>query len=85
MPDSLPVRIGFNWTKCGFIASVGIECFFDAFCFDPQTSSRAQWKVTTDKSRVDMDMVAGEESGSEVESGWSGVSDNSFTDSECTT
>ena len=29
-------------------------------------------------------MVASEESGSEAESGWSGVSDNSSTDSECT-
>ena len=29
-------------------------------------------------------MVAVEESGSEAESGWSGVSDNSSTDSECT-
>ena len=30
------------------------------------------------------DMVAREESGSDAESGWSGVSDNSSTDSECT-
>ena len=29
-------------------------------------------------------MDAGEESGSGAESGWSGVSDNSSTDSECT-
>ena len=29
-------------------------------------------------------MVAGEESVSEAESGWLGVSDNSSTDSECT-
>ena len=36
------------------------------------------------QSRVDRDMVASEESGSEAESGWSGVSDNSSTDSECT-
>ena len=44
----------------------------------------AERKATADKSRVDLDMVAGEESGSEAESGWSGVSDNSSTDSECT-
>ena len=31
-----------------------------------------------------MVMDAGEESGSGAESGWSGVSDNSSTDSECT-
>ena len=29
-------------------------------------------------------MVASEKSGSEAESGWSGVSDNFSTDSECT-
>ena len=40
-------------------------------------------KASADKSRVDLDMVASEESGSEAESGWSGVSDNSSTDSEC--
>ena len=27
--------------KCGFIAPVGIEHFFDAFCFDPQRPWRA--------------------------------------------
>ena len=32
----------------------------------------------------DQDMVAKEESVSDAESGWSGVSDNSSTDSECT-
>ena len=41
-------------------------------------------QASADKSRVDLDMVASEESGSEAESGWSGVSDNSSTDSECT-
>ena len=41
-------------------------------------------KASADKSRVDLAMVASEESGSEAESGWSGVSDNSSTDSECT-
>ena len=43
----------------------------------------AERKATADKSRVDADMVAGDESGSEAESGWSGVSDNFSTDSEC--
>ena len=41
-------------------------------------------KASADKNRVDLAMVASEESGSEAESGWSGVSDNSSTDSECT-
>ena len=36
------------------------------------------------KSGADVVMDAGEESGSGAESGWSGVSDNSSTDSECT-
>ena len=106
--------------KCSFIAPVGIEHFFDAFCFNPQRPWRAaacqalgipschvaedthlehlhenkftltprripvERKASADKSRVDLDMVASEESGSEAESGWSGVSDNSSTDSECT-
>ena len=106
--------------KCSFIAPVGIEHFFDAFCFHPQRPWRAaacqalsipschvaedthlehlpvnkfsltprripvERKASADKSRVDLDMVASEESGSEAESGWSGVSDNSSTDSECT-
>ena len=106
--------------KCSFIAPIGIEHFFDAFCFSPQRPWRAaacqalgipscqvaedthleqldknkfkltprhipaERKATADKRTVDVDMVAGEESGSEAESGWSGVSDNSSTDSECT-
>ena len=41
-------------------------------------------KASADESRVDLAMVASEESGSEAESAWSGVSDNSSTDSECT-
>eukprot|EP00434_Breviolum_minutum_P029069 symbB.v1.2.025714.t1/scaffold2509.1/size77380/1 len=41
-------------------------------------------KTSADKRGVDQDMVAKEESGSDAESGWSGVSDNSSTDSECT-
>ena len=28
--------IGCGWTKCAHIAPLGIEHFFDAFCFDPQ-------------------------------------------------
>ena len=36
------------------------------------------------KREGDRDMVAKEESASDAESGWSGVSDNSSTDSECT-
>ena len=48
----------------------------------------AERKASTAKREVDQDMVAREESvselGSDAESGWSGVSDNSSTDSECT-
>ena len=106
--------------KCGFIAPVGIERFFDAFCFDPQRPWRtaasqalgipschiaedthikqsegnkftltprripAERRTVAEKSGADVVMDAGEESGSGDESGWSGVSDNSCTDSECT-
>ena len=99
---------------------MGVEHFFDAFCFDPQRPWRAaacqalgipschvsedthleqvheskfsltprripvERKTSADKRGVDQDMVAREESGSDAESGWSGVSDNSSTDSECT-
>ena len=106
--------------KCGFIAPVGIEHFFDAFCFYPQRPWRtaasqalgipschiaedthikqleenkftltprripAERRATAEKSGADVVMDAGEESGSGAESGWSGVSDNSSTDSECT-
>ena len=45
-------------------------------------------KETAAKQEVDQEMVAREESKSDAvsdaESGWSGVSDNSSTDSECT-
>eukprot|EP00434_Breviolum_minutum_P024134 symbB.v1.2.021305.t1/scaffold1793.1/size101111/2 len=41
-------------------------------------------KASAEKSGVDQDIVGREESGSDAESGWSGVSDNSSTDSECT-
>ena len=41
-------------------------------------------KTPAAKREVDQDMVAKEESVSDAESGWSGVSDNSSTDSECT-
>ena len=48
----------------------------------------AERKASTAKREVDQDMVAREESvsevGSDADSGWSGVSDNSSTDSECT-
>ena len=106
--------------KCSFMAPVGIEHFFDAFCFDPQRPWRAaacqalgipsghvsedthltqvhenkfsltprrvpvERKTSAGKLAVDQEMVASEESGSDAESGWSGVSDNSSTDSECT-
>ena len=106
--------------KCSYIAPLGVEHFFDAFCFDPQRPWRAaacqalgipschvsedahlaqvqgnkfslttrripvERKTDADKRGVDQDMVAREESGSDAESGWSGVSDNSSTDSECT-
>ena len=105
--------------KCGFIAPVGIEHFFDAFCFDPQRPWRTaasqalgiptchiaedthinqsegskftltprripaeRWTIA-EKSGAEV-MDAGEESGSGDDSGWSGVSDNSSTDSEGT-
>ena len=106
--------IGFGWTNCSFMAPVGVEHFFDAFCSDPQRPWRAaacqalgipschvsedthleqvhenkfsltprripvERKASADKSGVDQDMVAREESGSDAESGWSGVSDNSL-------
>ena len=41
-------------------------------------------KAPAAKRENDQDMVAKEESVSDAESGWSGVSDNSSTDSECT-
>ena len=41
-------------------------------------------RATASNSRNDVVMDAGEQSGSGAESGWSGVSDNSSTDSECT-
>ena len=88
--------------KCGFIAPVGIEHFFDAFCSNPQRPWRvaachalgipschvsedthlehlhedkftltprripAEREATADKSRVEKDMGAVEESGSEA-------------------
>jgi len=96
--------------------SVGIEHFFDAFCYCPQRPWRAaaiqalgipschiaedthitklednkftltprripvEWKATASNSRADVVMDAGEQS--DAESGWSGVSDNSSTDSD---
>ena len=106
--------------KCSYMAPVGIEHFFDSFCFDPQRPWRAaacqalgipscrvsedthleqlqenkfsltprripvERKASAEKSGVDQDMVGREETESDAESGWSGVSDNSSTDSECT-
>ena len=106
--------------KCPYMAPLGIEHFFDAFCFDPRRPWRAaacqalgipschvsedthleqmhenkfsltprripvERKTPAAKREVDQDMVAREESVSDAESGWSGVSDNSSTDSECT-
>ena len=106
--------------KCSYMAPLGIEHFFDAFCFEPQRPWRAaacqaldipschvskdtyleqgqenkfsltprripvERKTPAAKREVDQDMVAKEESASDAESGWSGVSDNSSTDSECT-
>ena len=109
---------------CAYMAPLGIEHFFDAFCFNPQrpwgaaaiqalgipscrvskgaylenmqrsTFSLTPRRIPTErkassaKREVDQDMVAKEERVSEVDSdadsGWSGVSDNSSTDSECT-
>ena len=110
--------------KCAYMAPLGIEHFFDAFCFDPQRPWGAaaiqalgipschvsedthlenmhantfsltprripvERKTPAAKREVEADMVAREESVSDAvsdaESGWSGVSDNSSTDSECT-
>ena len=41
-------------------------------------------KKQAGQRKVDQDMVAREENGSDAESGWTGVSDNSSTESECT-
>ena len=100
--------------KCGYMAPMGIEHFFDAFCLDPQRPWRTAAchalgipschvsedthletihankfsltprripveRMTAIKQDVDQEMVAREES-----KRWSGVSDNSSTDSECT-
>ena len=109
--------------KCGYMAPMGIEHFFDAFCLDPQRPWRTAAchalgipschvsedthletihadkfsltprripveRKTAAKQDVNQEMVAREESKSDAvsdaESGWSGVSDNSSTDSECT-
>ena len=101
--------------KCCYMAPLGIEHFFDAFCFEPQRPCQAldipschgsndtyleqgqeskfsltprripvERKAPAAKRENDQDMVAKEESVSDAESGWSGVSDNSSTDSECT-
>ena len=106
--------------RCGFMAPVGIEQFFDAFSWDPQRPWRTaacqalgipagdiaedthinhsegskftltprcipveRWTIA-EKNRADVIMNDGEESGSDADSGWSGVSENSSTDSEGT-
>ena len=106
--------------RCGFMAPVGIEQFFDAFSLDPKRPWRTaacqalgipaghiaedthinhsegskftltprcipveRWTIA-EKSRADVIMNDGEESGSGADSGWSGVFDNSSTDSEGT-
>ena len=48
------------------------------------TPRRIPVERKTPAAEVDQDMVAKEESVSDAESGWSGVSNNSSTDSECT-
>ena len=106
--------------KCAYMAPLGIEHFFDAFCFEAQRAWRAaacqalgipschvaedthleqmnetkfsltprcipvERKTPAAKREVDQDMVAKGDSISDADSGWSGVSDNSSTDSECT-
>ena len=107
--------IGCGWTNVLTWLPLGIEHFFDAFCFDPQRPWRAaacqalgipschvsedthleqmhenkfsltprripvERKTPAAKREVDQDMVAREESVSDAESGWPGVSDNSST------
>ena len=101
--------------RCGYMAPVGIEQFFDAFSLDPTRPWRTVAcqalgipaghiaaedtyinpsegrKFTLTPRRIpverrtiaaDVIMKDGEESGSGADSGWSGVSDNSSTDSE---
>ena len=106
--------------RCGYMAPVGIEHFFDAFSLDPKRPWRTaacqalgipaghiaedthinpsegskftltprcipveRWTIA-EKNTADVIMKDGEESGSGADSGWSGVSDNSSTDSEGT-
>ena len=101
------------------MAPLGVEHFFDAFCFDPQRPWRAaashalgipschisedayldqghENKFALAPRRIPVErktpagkresqvMPAREGSGTDDESGWSGVSDSSSTDSECT-
>ena len=51
---------------------------------DNNSRSPVERRATASNSRDDVVMDAGEQSGSGAESGWSEVSDNSSTDSECT-
>ena len=106
--------------RCGYMAPVGIEQFFDAFSLDPKRPWRTtacqalgilaghiaedshinppegskftltprripvERRTIAEKNTADVIMKDGEESGSGEDSGWSGVSDNSSTDSEGT-
>eukprot|EP00434_Breviolum_minutum_P043702 symbB.v1.2.038970.t1/scaffold6269.1/size19506/1 len=106
--------------RCAHMAPLGIEHFFDAFCFEAQRPWRAaacqalripscrvaedrhleqlnettfslsprcipvERKTPTVKREVDQDMDAREDNISDEDSGWSGVSDDSSTDSKCT-
>ena len=62
-------------------------CMLNTFSLTPRRIP-VERKAPAAKREVDQDMVAREKSvsdvGSDAESGWSGVSDNSSTDSECT-
>ena len=115
-----------DWVRldtCAYIAPLGIEHFFDAFCFNPQrpwgaaaiqalgipscrVSKMPIWKRcrgTRSRLRLGVFRLTGKHLRRSVklirtwlqrrrgclrvaliDSGWSGVSDNSSTDSECT-
>ena len=106
--------------RCGYMAPVGIEQFFDAFSLDPKRPWRTtacqalgipaghiaenthinpsegskftltprripvERRTIAEKNTADVIMKGSEESGSGADSGWSGVCDNSSTDSEGT-
>ena len=106
--------------RCDHMAPLGIEHFFDAFCFEAKRPWRTaacqalripscrvaedthleqlnettfslsprripvERKTPTVKRDVDLDMESCQDHISDEDSGWSGVSDDSSTDSECT-